>query len=313
MEKMNLNFNGTDNIFKSICWILSVLSWLFFLITGWIAVIELLKDFDILTYIFTGVTPYIWVIRKITLISGNKVAEYANLALYMPFQMLDIFLYIIFFILIIAGTIAFLVYVFLSTCKKTSDFDNGMLGKVTRFHFIPLLCAGALFLIGLTLDDYKDKKGMFIASLVFSIVGLLASILISYNCNIVSPIYAQILLKKATFGTLIALFTYNLCYSIARLRTTGESKGLYDFLKGCGIAFPIVVGVFNLIIGFFVKDGILAIMNGLIHLGATIFYFKLNEDIREEFNKSADGIINVVMLVLSIATAALIVIRNKMI
>ena len=37
MDKFNLNFDGGDNIIKSICWILSVLSWLLFLVTGWIS------------------------------------------------------------------------------------------------------------------------------------------------------------------------------------------------------------------------------------------------------------------------------------
>ena len=37
MEKLNLNFSGGDNVIKSICWILSVLSWLLLLVTGWIS------------------------------------------------------------------------------------------------------------------------------------------------------------------------------------------------------------------------------------------------------------------------------------
>ena len=47
MEKLNLNFSGGENILKSICWILSVLSWLLFIVTGWIS-LRWLEDFYII-------------------------------------------------------------------------------------------------------------------------------------------------------------------------------------------------------------------------------------------------------------------------
>ena len=37
MEKANINFKGGENALKTICWILSVLSWLLLLVTGWIS------------------------------------------------------------------------------------------------------------------------------------------------------------------------------------------------------------------------------------------------------------------------------------
>ena len=40
MEKVNLNFKGASNIFKTILWILSVISWLLLLIIGWIGFIS---------------------------------------------------------------------------------------------------------------------------------------------------------------------------------------------------------------------------------------------------------------------------------
>lgn len=38
MEKLNLNFSGGANVLKSICWILSYISWLMLVITGWISI-----------------------------------------------------------------------------------------------------------------------------------------------------------------------------------------------------------------------------------------------------------------------------------
>ena len=37
MEKLNLNFSGGSKIVKSICWIMSYLSWIMLVITGWIS------------------------------------------------------------------------------------------------------------------------------------------------------------------------------------------------------------------------------------------------------------------------------------
>ena len=38
MEKLNLKFDNSFNIVKSTLWILSILSWLFFLCTGWASI-----------------------------------------------------------------------------------------------------------------------------------------------------------------------------------------------------------------------------------------------------------------------------------
>jgi hypothetical protein len=38
MEKLNLNFSGGDNVVKSICWIMSYLSWLLLVETGWASI-----------------------------------------------------------------------------------------------------------------------------------------------------------------------------------------------------------------------------------------------------------------------------------
>ena len=38
MEKLNLNFSGGDNVVKSICWIMSYLSWLLLVASGWASI-----------------------------------------------------------------------------------------------------------------------------------------------------------------------------------------------------------------------------------------------------------------------------------
>ena len=38
MEKLNLDFKDGSSVVKSICWILSYLSWLLLVVTGWISI-----------------------------------------------------------------------------------------------------------------------------------------------------------------------------------------------------------------------------------------------------------------------------------
>ena len=68
------------------------------------------------------------------------------------------FIDIIMIFILIVATLAFLYYFIFSTFKKDSGIVNGMLGDISKFHFIPLACASALFLIGITVKNYDDEK-----------------------------------------------------------------------------------------------------------------------------------------------------------
>lgn len=56
---------------------------------------------------------------------------------------------------------------------------------------------------------------------------------------------------------------------------------------------------------------ILAFQNFLIYLGATIYYFGMHKLIREHYNENADGIIDIIMIVLSLAAVGFIGFQNK--
>ena len=145
MEKLNLNFSGGENIIKSICWIMSVLSWLLLIITGWIS-LRWLDDGTIV-----GI---VWHIQKMladTYPDGKKYTEYA------PLQMQVSLIYIVFILTMIITLAGFIIYMVKSTCKKDDAVYNGMMGQWSKFHFFPLLCVSALFIIGETSDDlYED-------------------------------------------------------------------------------------------------------------------------------------------------------------
>ena len=126
MENLNINFNGGENIIKSICWILSVLSWLMFLITGWISFywFEHKKGFE----------PFIWTIYKKL---NPKTALGLHTADYEPLQMQVSLIYIVFILTMTIALVAFILYMIKSTCKKDENVFRGMIGKWSKFHFFP--------------------------------------------------------------------------------------------------------------------------------------------------------------------------------
>ena len=152
MEKLNLNFSGGSNIVKSICWIMSYLSWLMLLITGWISLKWLEEkpggDFDDIK-----IGNIIWTIRPYRTDPKYSFDPFRRLNSddyypYMPFQMHVALIYIVFIlslIIILGGCIVF----FIKTIFKPDDqVKNGMMGEFSKFHFFPLLCTSALFIIG---------------------------------------------------------------------------------------------------------------------------------------------------------------------
>jgi len=93
MEKVNLNFKGASNIFRTILWILSVISWLLLLIIGWIGFISFNKE------------KMIWTIESTPFKNlPSDHIEISTLKYYVPFQMTEEFIYITFIILMALQT-----------------------------------------------------------------------------------------------------------------------------------------------------------------------------------------------------------------
>ena len=300
MEKFNINFHGGDNTMKTICWILSLISWILLLITGIIGLVDLFNY------------NLIWVIPKWETVGDISILNIlVYYIFYRPMQILDYCLVTIFILTIIFTILGFILYVYLCTFGQNSYVMEGMLGSIPRFHFIPLVCASALFLIGITEHNIDEGKSVITTSLIFSIIGLLTLVLIAFKSNLESgPWYANFIIKKGVYGSYIALFTYNACYSILLLGIMNE-KDPISFKKGCGIGLSLAVGIVNLIISFLLKDMILAFQNFLIYLDATIYYFGMHKLIREHYNENADGIIDIIMIVLSLAAVGFTGYQNK--
>ena len=123
MVETNINCSGKDNIIKSTCWILSVLSWLFLIIT------------ELISFKYLNDRYIVWTFYKIPIF--NKSAE--NTMGFYPVQMIIPFIYIVFIILVIFTIIGFIIYMIKSTCNKDTSFFESMNGEWSKYHFIPLL------------------------------------------------------------------------------------------------------------------------------------------------------------------------------
>ena len=109
----------------------------------------------------------------------NKDYAYAN-----SFDIYYILFYIIIILTLILATAGFLVYIYSIFISKNDNVVNGMLGNISKFHFIPLLCISALFIIGETLKRGNALFGAYTGihstvqtvhcafNLIFCIIGL---------------------------------------------------------------------------------------------------------------------------------------------
>lgn len=322
MEKLNLDFSGGEKIIKSICWIMSYLSWLLLVATGW-ASLKWLDDepnYDPTNYHY-GYT--IWTIHAHR---GSKFLGVTTDPLkqdYYPLQMQVSLIYIVFIltlIVILAGCVIFFVK---TIFKKDDQVITGMMGQFSQYHFFPLLCASALFIIGECVDKDLEKtnhiKNMVISGLVFSILGLASLIFIYIMTDLnTNDWWVLLLLKKGTYSCLIILMWYYFCYDIYYVHIEDKPEHLFtqkeiDWKKGCGLAFSIIFGIGSLAFSFVFKDLVACFMNLLIYIGLTAAYFKLPKDARKHknCNKNGDGVVDIIMIVASVAVLVLLLIKFR--
>ena len=306
MEKLNLKFSGGDTV-KSILWIMSYLSWLMLVATGW-ASIKWLDDEN----------EIIWTISATRSHYGIDPLK----TIYYPFQMHVSLIYIVFILtllIILGGCIVFFIK---SIFNKDEEVMNGMMGQFSRYHFFPLLCASALFIIGECVDrnttDKNHYKNMLVCGLVFSLLGLASMIFIYIMTDLnTKDWWVLLLLKKGTYSCLIVLMWYYFCYDIYYVhihdKPNEDPNKSWDWRKGCGIAFSIIFGIGSLAFSFVFKDLVVGCMNLLIYIGLTVGYFKLDKDIRKDkvANKNGDGAIDIIMIVLSAALVVLLVFKYR--
>ena len=219
-------------------------------------------------------------------------------------------LYILFSILLLFALASFIFII-----KNRNDSEFGIFGVYSKFHFIPILCATSLHIIGKTFNEdnlVKDIPHVF--SLIFNAIGLGSLIFVYIKTNI-AQFYERLVIKKGLYSCLIALFVYNLCFNITyygylKVISKDFFKG-ENWIKGCYIAFSIIIGVINLVLSFFLKDVVISGMNLIIYIGMTIYFFDIDTSTRKRRNGIAEGIIDIVFGALTIAMICFLSIRYK--
>ena len=248
---------------------------------------------------------------------------------YFPIKFDIPWLYI--FILLIS-LIGFLMYLIFTTCKKKQNFYDGMMGVWAKFHFIPLLFISAL---NITLayttspdsrdtDEIKFNKMLLVFDIIFTLLALITLLIVYIKTELSCEWYLVLAIKKGFFSTFIVYLWYNLFYVIICLRAVdvildGDDvkDRLTTFFRGTGIAFAVVFGIGSFIFSFIFNDVVAAFVNFLIYLGLVIEFFDnyrkeiIKEYYKDDFNGVADGVIDIVMMCLSLALIVILIIRHN--
>jgi hypothetical protein len=273
-------------------YLISLISWILVLITGWLSffVPNLDGGFIFMNHVIIteGYNPF-------------------------PLFMYKVFFYILAIILLFSLTVSFIIYVYNLFQTKDENVLNGMLGNISKFHFIPLLCVAILFIIGESTD--KDKgfnNTQLFFFLVFTILALLWMIIIYIYTKIDSPEYVNFIIKNGAYSCLISLLIYNLFVVIWEYILKNKDGDPTKFNKNCTTAFSIFICLANLCASFLLKEVTISVSNLIVYIGMTTTFYKLNKEYREYFFHKSVGIIDIFGIILSILMICLVAYRKKM-
>ena len=231
-----------------------------------------------------------------------------------PLQINSTTIYKIFNFFFVITVIGCVTLIFKTVIKKDQTVIDGMFGKYSKYHFIPLLFAFSMSILGETLkltDDDNDidklnPDDIAYAGLAISLVGLIFIIFIyintNFNCN---EWWVNYVLNKGTFSCLIILFWYNFCYDIFLIRyCNNPEKTDIKWSKGVNLAFSIIFGISSMVFSYAFKDIIICIINIFIYNDLAAKNINpMKEEPKENLknvNYLADGAIDMLILITSV-------------
>ena len=294
MEKINYNANQ-QNLPNKLFLILSIVSWLLISINNLASLKWSYREpnvvWNIHVFGFEFPTP------------GNNGN---NQALSTPLEIRKDTIFKIFNFFFIITLIGCATFIYQTLVKKDQAIIDGMFGKYSKFHFIPLLLGFIMSLLG-ELSDIDNFDDIAYTGLAISIVGLACMIYIYINTNINSnDWWVNYVLNKGTFSCLIILFWYNFCYDIYFVRFYDKPEDTdIKWSKGLNLAFSIIFGIGSIAFSYVFKDIIICLINTYIYKDlaesnlndiplANKGEFKL-----KDVNYFADGAIDMIILICS--------------
>jgi len=193
---------------------------------------------------------------------------------------------------------------------------EGMFEGYSKFHFIPLLCTSALFIIGECLivekNDFKIRDIDFSVNLIFTVAAIASLFFIQMKTDLSSTKALHLIIKQGTYGILMALLVYNFFLPIFLFLVQKDFFKDEDKLAAnCGLSFSILIGVCNLALTFFLKNIGTGITNLFLYIGMITWFFKIPKKERDEFNGLADGIIDCVIVAINLGILAFLFIKKR--
>ena len=275
--------------------LISLISWILVLITGWLS-------------FFVPNIEKVLIFMNQTIIDSDFQKIAAS-----PLYMHEVIFYIFAIILLLSVTVSFIIYIYNLFKTKDENVINGMLGNISKFHFIPLLCVAILFIIGESTDKNKSfNNTQYFFFLIFTILALFSIIFIYIYTKIDSPEYVNYVIKSGAYSCLISLLIYNLFVVIWQYILKNKDGDVLKFNKNCQTAFSILICLANLCASFLLKEITISVSNLIIYIGMTSSFYKINKDFRDYFYNKSIGIIDIFGIILSILMICLVAYRKKM-
>jgi len=286
--------NSTSTSISNPFVLISLISWILVLITGWLSffVPNLDGGFIFMNHVIIteGYNPF-------------------------PLFMYKVFFYILAIILLFSLTVSFIIYVYNLFQTKDENVLNGMLGNISKFHFIPLICIAVLFIIGESINKNKSFNGThYFFFLFFTILALFSMIFIYIYTKIDSPVYVNYIIKNCAYSCLISFLIYNLFVVIWGyiLNKKDDVDDAVKFNKNCTTAFSILICLANLCASFLLNEITISVSNLIIYIGMTTCFYKISKYYRDYLYNKSVGIIDIFGIIFSILMICLVAYRKKM-
>lgn len=215
-------------------------------------------------------------------------------------------------VLIIMGFINYVIYTMI---KPSQLVDEGLFGKVSKFHFLPLSLVSAIFFFIENIQIIKKERKYddnyhlyyeynknhitmnrlnFILIFFFTVTGFISLFIVYIKSKFSSNKIAILTIKKGVYSSLLVLLFHNIFNSIIAFKYIDiiednvdiEIK-LADFFRFSRIVFGPILGVGIIIFSFIFKDVIALFTNFLMFIGMLISLKTTNvggddEGIKEE-------------------------------
>ena len=270
--------------------LISLISWLLLAITS------------IISFFKPSLKPLIPIDEKIFWLTFSIQSWFAQLIF--PLIIMHYYLYYTCFTLMILSCVAGFCIMAYYMFKDERCID-GMFERYSKFHFIPILCVSALFIIGEFNDWYQNTGHLsFIFDLILDLVGLCSLLMIYTKTDLNYSKVAYYTIKQGTYGCLIPLLVYNFCFGFSyyglKIKDGQEmEKYSFDFAKNCYIIFTILIGIINLGLSFAFKNIVIAFMNLLMYVGLLSWFFYMSDSIRNRAHGITEGLIDILIIAMS--------------